>query len=476
MQKKVSKFIMIFLTMGLLCSCAGNEVGNSVSVNRNGNISKSNATTPVPSSTTTTVETSNVKNSSVKEINSSKATVIKVPKVGHFEKLADGGCIFFTGNSVSYGLYPNELEPAKLEAIRYDKNGNILWNRTYSELNNVVGGAGSLPDGTILFSSYTGSKHPKTGKFKSTGWLVKIASNGNILWKTAITKNYQSAFAFYFAKNGDIYTQGLFNGEVAASKLLIFNSSNAATADLMTTFCHYDKNGKELSHHSPKFTDTSMSGGEIADNFAKAAYVEGAGIVAVYPGGVICYRSDLSQKWKYTTDVKSYPMQYNRGTLLVGDPRFGKDSVTFTINGGRHCNDNTTAEISYSSGKLISKFTFSGSGDDIGTLPDGRDIYLESAKKNYPNYKTTVSFLKDGERNKLDYLGKYYYWLASLYPIRKGGFAIVYHVYGGKFGDAAIITNYDSSGKIKWQTVHNGNVNAFVSSSGVAFVGLPRSD
>jgi len=459
MKKAIVLLVCLFVLLSFSsCKTDGKTISSS-----GGGSPSSEAVTAA----TTVVTTEPTDTNPLAEINASQVTVVHAQKAGHFEGLSDGGCVFFTGDNLD-GHYPYGQEPAELEATRYDANGNILWEKTYPEFNDVVGGAGLAPDGAVVFSCYAVNSDYAGEGTGSTGWLVKVSSDGSILWKQAITKNYQSAFAFYFAANGDIYTQGLFNGFYNdAGKPLVFSDTSAASSDSTTTFCRYDKSGKELSHQTPDADKTGSTGGEYNDNFAKAAYIEGIGLVAVYPGSVVCYRADLSQRWNYKTDM-TYPVDRNRDILVFGDPQFGKDNITVTFNGGKNADDNTTAILSYS-GRLISKSMFKDDADcNIGTLPDGRDIYLENDEN---DKTTTVNFLIDGQKTQFDVFNNLGYPTARFYPIYDDRFTVAY-----QFDDKKIFTaivNYDSSGGLRSRIVYDGYVGTFVSSSSVEFVGLP---
>jgi hypothetical protein len=88
-------------------------------------------------------------------------------------ELSAGG-FALTGNTMSFGAGSSDGW-----LVRVDSNGNLLWNTTYGgiksdKLYDIVG----LSDGGFALVGYTES----FGVDDSDGWLVRVDSSGGLLW------------------------------------------------------------------------------------------------------------------------------------------------------------------------------------------------------------------------------------------------------------------------------------------------------
>jgi len=101
---------------------------------------------------------------------------------------ADGG--FFFGGAVSSSDGDVPLLKGSYDAFiaRFDKDGNILWKKTYgSSQTEFLSAVAATPDGGCIFSASSGGSSDGDvpaghGTGKTDVWIVKLGATGNIEW------------------------------------------------------------------------------------------------------------------------------------------------------------------------------------------------------------------------------------------------------------------------------------------------------
>lgn len=129
----------------------------------------------------------------------------------------DNGYIFFANTASHNGIVHNPYSSDEPWIVKTDKNGKIIWNKVYGGSGyTVLTNAIILKDGDPLFICITRSSNGDVGTHIGSvdGWVVKLDTMGNIIWKKVIGGT--NADDIYYASeknNGDL----LFFGQTSSN-------------------------------------------------------------------------------------------------------------------------------------------------------------------------------------------------------------------------------------------------------------------
>ena len=89
--------------------------------------------------------------------------------------------------------------------LKLDTAGNILWTKTYGfqHLDEQVLGVSELPDSTLMFSGERETYYNTTSeRFYYTPWLVKTDKNGNVQWQRTYSETRLDEWLYNAGRTG----------------------------------------------------------------------------------------------------------------------------------------------------------------------------------------------------------------------------------------------------------------------------------
>ena len=140
-------------------------------------------------------------NGYVAKINSQGALIWETPIVGGEDINKFFSAIATQDGFVLFGLtYSNAYGESNAWVVKIDANGNVVWNKTYSNAIDSAATSGALaPDGNYMVAGYTKSQGNNNYSFL----LMQIDPNGNMIWnKTYGETGSQEASAMTKAPDG----------------------------------------------------------------------------------------------------------------------------------------------------------------------------------------------------------------------------------------------------------------------------------
>ncbi|MCH7905479.1 MAG: SBBP repeat-containing protein [Armatimonadetes bacterium] len=252
----------------------------------------------------------------------------------------DAGNVYVTGESNGSG------SRADYVTIKYDTNGNILWEKRYN------GPSNSFDEATALVVDSAGNVYVTGDSFGGidTGEdyaTIKYDTNGNLLWERRYNgpaSGYDSAAALAVDSGGNVYITG--------------SSSGSGTAKDYTTL-KYDSNGSLLWVRR-------YSGPNNGNNVATALALDTAGNVYITGGS-----PNLAGDYEYAT------LKYNPNGNLLWEIRFhGPENISdvaVALALDRAGNVYVTGH-SYSSGTFQDYATIKYS-QSVEVLPDSYELF-----------------------------------------------------------------------------------------------------
>jgi hypothetical protein len=199
---------------------------------------------------------------------------------GHGIAIDNSGNIFVTGRTRSYGGFDFDVF-----LLKYDSNGNLLWNKIWGGSNRDVGYGIALDgSGNILVTSHSAS-------YGAGGWdvlLLKFDSNGNELWyRTWGGSNHDSAYGIAVDNSGNAYISGMTSsfGGFEQGHLLKYDSDGNLLWDEIWGGSSRDRGYGIVSEDS---------GNVFITGYTESFGVGGADVI------LLKYDSDGTQVWNKT--------------------------------------------------------------------------------------------------------------------------------------------------------------------------------
>lgn len=309
--------------------------------------------------------------------------------------VSDGYVVVGTG---IFSKEEKENEGREAFIIKYDKEGNIIWEKFYSVITNTSFnkvkevGDGYIAVGQSIYANMELGNHTTGG-----GIIVKYSKDGNELWHNNHGGTKSGNFNDLAIVNGDIYVVGKDGSDSA--NLVKFNSE-----------------GKYQWHKNYSYTDGFGFGGiAYLDNYL---YVVGS-------KKILSKDADLEND-RSTSNTDALLLKYDLDGNIVKEKTFGGDSYerynsilvyhkNFYVvghicskNAGLRVTNNKDDEMTglivrYDiNGNILKKETFGGSNNDnlTGVSTDGFSFYVVGYSNSGDGNITT------SRSNKKDYFGK----------------------------------------------------------------------
>ncbi len=409
-----------------------------------------------------------VKGSPVSEINAKWAKQVELPEHGEVISF-DNGDFMLISSPESEDHY--DLIPIKF--YRYDKQGKLLWQKTFDGITGWARVTLPLSDNCLLVLTTTDFK-TKGDSIYVNGLLSKISPEGKIVWSKKLTHNYEYFSEVFEAPNGDLYTAGsytcdydAFEDDSAAEEQWFFPSLDHPSRP---TLSRRDKNGNLLGYILPPYGVHDYGEDLGMYSVCDAQYRADIGLFVNFGNVVVRYDENLKEKWKYSLK-KMAESEKQCETLGYFAP--GHTSIKLYEDKIRvFCEAYSEGEQPYRvtelsfAGKLMSEKTISSEKEElVGFLPDGRQVFSENASG---RIKTRLYFVGDGKKTEFDsFESDMTTW--HLTPTVDGGFFILYLVSGVSDGGTMyyyVSTKYSAEGRTETQRVYGEGFSAYPLSCG----------
>lgn len=306
-----------------------------------------------------------------------------------------------------YNDYTNGLEKAKI--VKYDKNGNILFEKMYDNgINSTFNSIISVDDGYIVVGSGEFSKEEQESEGREA-IIVKYNKDGEKVWE----KFYQVITYSRFNKVIEVD-----DGYIVVGQSIYANLEFGNQTDGGGIIVKYDKDGNEVWHNN----HGGMKSGNFNDvvEVNKDLYVVGKD--ATDSGNLVKYNKDGEYQWhknySYTDSIGFTGITYMDNSLyVVGSKKVLADDITEDDDRTTTNTDGLLVKYSLDGTKVFEK-TFGGSNYErynsitsyaskiyvVGHTTSS-DIGLKVTTDGSLMTGLIIRFDKDGNITKKDVLG-----------------------------------------------------------------------
>ncbi len=293
------------------------------------------------------------------------------------------GNVYVTGYTKSFGEGRNDIW-----TIKYDSNGNQLWNKTLGgELDDYGYGITTDSSGNIYVVGYTYSFQI----FASDIWTIKYDSNGNKIWDRTIGgSNLDAGYGITTDSSGNIYVTGFTYIEAGAQARNVWTIK-------------YDSDGNKI------WDKIIGSVGGWTIDFGQGITTDSSG--NIYVTGVTYVDGHGRDIWtiKYDSDGNKI---WDK-TIGGSDPDSGQGITTdssgniyvtgYTKSFGEGGYDIWTIKYDSNGNKIWDK-TIGGSSDDIGrsiTMDSSENIYVVGFTSSFGEGGDIWAIKYDSDGNQL---------------------------------------------------------------------------
>ena len=309
-----------------------------------------------------------------------------------FEKLFNMGynSAFFgvcldEDNMVAVGSYEktsSEHEKLVRRAliVKYDSNGEIVFNKDFKLLDNSKFTSIKKIDGGYLVTGQSVYPITKVGNMNGGAILVKYDNNGNLVWYKTYGSNNVASFNDLLVYNNNIYTVGIDD-------------------NYLGIICKYDLNGNFITYNDYKYSDELGFSGIV--NIGDNIFISGSnrGNKNVVNALIVEYDLDCN----YIREVNHEEEGLTRYNKLISDNHDNLIAIGTRTTSKKSSNKVTKTADTINYDGLLGKYDSSLNEVDVITYGDERDDYFTDVKIIDGNYLVVgYSSYEDGS-----YLSKF---------------------------------------------------------------------